>query len=695
MTSSRTRELRVLPGSCPLDCPDACSWQVTVDASGTAVKLRGNPDHPFTQGGLCKKVNPWLVNSQDARRLTEPMRRIGPKGSGRFEPISWDDAIGEMAERLGTIRDTVGAAAIWPYYGTGNLGWVQGSNGPARVWTRMGASAHNMSICSVAGNAGMEYTVGVGDWMDAEDFAHAGLVLVWGSNTVVSNRHLWPFIETARTRGAPVVVVDPIRTRTADRADLHLQLRPGTDAALALGICAALSRTGAADPAFLQNRTIGWDEFNPSLKDWTLERTAAVTGVPEETIAKLVDLIATSAPLAVRVGHGMQRHAGGGQAMRAVSCIPAVVGAYDQRGGGSLYSGIGKAKGYNLVKSRLPEFSQRPRTLVMTNLGRNLTELNDPPVDALVIWGANPVVSNPQTNLVRQGLARTDLFTVVIDIFHTETVDWADLVLPSTMQHEHQELSDSYNHRYVHWNPPAATPAGSCLSHTEIFRRLGRAMGYDDPETQASDVQLIEDQLDTDVMREAGVTVANLERFGFVPLPDRGKPSARAFATDSGRFMFSSLAAEVAGHGRLPHHVPALEATPRSPWLALIAAAGEFHVNSTFAGTGHTLARTSAPQVVLHPLDAAERRLSAGALVRVSNERGAFEAALAISDRTQPGVVNSTKGWWGNDMNSTVDERDADMGGGAVFHDNAVLVEPVKVTTGTPETSQETREEQQ
>jgi len=673
---------RTVLGSCPLDCPDACSWLVSVDASGTAVKLRGNPAHPFTRGELCRKVYPWLDHAADPARLTRPLRRTGAKGEGRFEPVSWDDALAEMAQRLHGVIDRYGGSAVWPFVGTGNLGWLQGSNGPSRIWNRMGASAHNLSICSVAGREGIGYTVGTGAWLDGEGFARAGLVLIWGSNTLVTNRHLWPFVGTARRRGAPLVVVDPVRTRTAGRADVHLAPRPGSDGALALGLCREIVARGGAHDGFLAERTLGWAEFRASLDEWTLARTAEESGVDAAAIAHVAELIVAHPPLALRIGHGVQRQAHGGQAMRVVSCIPAVTGAYGA-GGGALYSSTGSPKGFDVVASRRPSLGQRPRTLVMTNLGRNLCELDDPPVMALVVSGANPVVSNPQTDLVRRGLTREDLFTVVVDVHATETVAYGDLVLPSTMQHEQFEINDSYHHRYVQWNEPAVEPAGECLPHTEIWRRLAAAMGYTDAELYASDLELAADVLGSPELAAGGVSVERLRRDGFAPLPDPtvdpAAPGGRRFLTPSGRFEFASQRAHAAGHGRLPNYRPGLEATgaarPGSGALALIAAADDRHVNSTFAGTAAELGR-DLPPVVVHPDDAAALGLRSGTRVVVANGRGSFEAVLGVSDAVRRGVAHTTKGRWHHGLNHTVAERDADMGGGAVFHDNAVTVRP-------------------
>ena len=668
--------MREVHGACPLDCPDACAWTLTVDGS-QPVKLRARKDHPYTQGQLCRKVNPWLEYAADPSRLTTPLRRTGAKGDGDFEPIGWDDAIGEMADRLSTIVHRSGGAAVWPFVGTGTLGWIQGLNGPHRLWSHMGASAHNMSICSVAGRDGINLAVGTGAWLDPEDFAQAGLIVLWGTNTRDTNSHLWLIIDEARRRGVEVIAIDPIRTRTAAAADVHLAPLPGTDAALALGLCRLLVERGGHDAEFLADRTVGADGFIDSVQGWTVEATASVTGLTTAEIHDLADRVMAAPPLALRIGHGVQRHAGGGQAMRAVACVPAITGAYAQTGGGALYSSSGTPKGYNLDRSRRPGPAGPPRTLTHTRLGHHLLGTDDPRVEALIVSGANPAVSNPGLPLVREGLRRDDLFTVVIDIFPTETAAYADLVLPSTMQHEHHELIDAYNHRYLHWNEAAVPPVGDCLPHTEILRRLATAMGYDDPALQASDLELAADLLDSDELRRAGITLERLRAEGFLPLPAVAPPAERPFPTPSGRFEFHSDRAAAAGLGALPHYLPPWEANTTG--LSLVAPADAAHVNSTFAGTQRVRSRSSDPAVVLHPGDAVSRGIRPGDRVRVHNQRGAFEATAEVSPSiTRPGVVATTKGRWAHPINDTVAERDADMGGGAIFHDNAVEVEPAR-----------------
>lgn len=671
---------REVIGACPLDCPDACSWVVTV-TDGVATRLRGNKAHPFTQGGLCKKVNPWLTYAADPSRLLQPQRRVGAKGEGRFEPISWAEAIDEIATRLLGVIDEYGAEAIWPFYGTGNVGWIQGAGTAGqRLWHALGASGHQVTICSISGHAGLSYSLGTAASFDPEEVAEAGTVLIWGSNTLVANQHFWPFVEQARARGAEIIVVDPVRTRTAERADLHLAPRPGSDAALALGLCRALIDMGAADQSFLDQRTQGWSEFEASLESWTIEVTAAACDLDPELITELAGKIAAAPPLAIKLGQGMQRHAHGGQAARVISCLPAITGAYGQPGGGLVYSTMGPY-GLNWAKGARPDLRPEPaRSLAMTNLGRNLASpadggLDDPPVKALVVYGANPLVSNPQTDLVRQGLLRDDLFTVAIDLYPTETVAQADIVLPSTMQHEQYEINDSFAHLYLNWNEPAVDP-GECLPHTEIFRRLATAMGVDQPAVHATDLEIAADLIDTDAYRTAGVTLDRLRAEGFVRLPntDPYRPLAERFPTASGRFEFTSERAEADGHGRLPNHRPPVEVVGADGRYTLVAHGSDFHINSVFAGTEKTRTRTGTPPVVIHVDDAARDGLTDGDAILVENERGSFHAVVAIGGAARPGVAATTKGWWGQGVNATVVERDSDMARGAVYHDNLVTI---------------------
>jgi anaerobic selenocysteine-containing dehydrogenase len=683
---------REIPGACPLDCPDGCAWIVTV-RDGEAVKLRGNPDHPFTRGALCAKVARYLDHARAPDRLLHPLRRTGAKGEGRFERISWDEALSEIAERLLAIRDRHGGEAIWPFQGTGTLGYLQGLEGRsgARLWNVLGASDHIMSICSIAGSDGLRYTTGSNCGMDPEAFAHARLILLWGSNPLTSHHHIWKFFAAARSQGAHLVAIDPVRTRSAAQADEHLAPRPGTDAALALGLMAEVVRHGAHDESFLRARCVGWDAFRERIAEFPADRVAAICDLPVERIVALGERLATTRPTAIRTTMGIQRHAGGGMALRTLAAIPAVTGDWALPGGGLAYSTSGYFQG---DRDALVRDDLRPhpvRSLLMTRIGDVLLEA-DPPVHALVVYGANPLASNPDTNKVRRALARDDLFTVVVEQFPTDTVDYADIVLPSTMQTEHTDVNDGYGHMYLAWNEPAVAPPGECLPHTEIFRRLARAMGLDEPALYDDDLTLARTLVESGHPTLAGVTVERLRRDGWVRLghPHPLVPFASGFPTPSGKLELYSARAAADGHDPLPGYTPPAEAAaPGAGRLALIAAASHWFLNSMFANGAVYAGRAGEPTVVLHPDDAAVRGLRAGERIRVGNERGSFEALLAVGDTARPGVAATTKGRWpkllagGSNVNAATEERDADLGGGAVFHDCSVWVEPA-VADGGP-----------
>ena len=690
---------RQVVGACALDCPDGCSWVVTVEG-GRAVSLRGNPDHPFTRGGLCAKVNSYLDYAAAPERLLHPMRRVGPKGprpdGGRahFEPVTWDEAFAEIAVRMREAVDVHGGQAIWPYAGTGSVSWLQGLGGAGhRLFHHLGASRHHANICSVAGHAGMAHTTGSAMGMNPEDLAQAGLIALWGTNTLTTNLHLWPFVTEGRRRGAPLVVVDPVRTRTAAQADRHLALRPGTDAALALSVMARLVELGATDEPYLADHTLGWPPFRDEvLSRWSTARGAEVCGLDEAEIAWFAEAIATHRPLGIRSLMGMQRHGGGAQAVRALSCLPALTGDYARLGGGMCYS-TGPAYAFNQTALTRPDLQPGPtRRLQMSSLGRELLERTDPPVTVLMVWGANPVVANPDQHRTRAGLARDDLFTAVVEHRLTETCDYADLVLPGTTQLEHDDLVESYSHLYVQWNEAAVAPPGECLSHTEIFRGLARELGVSEPAVHAGDDELVRAALAPGDHGDAlaGITLESLRENGFerLSVPQPYLPFGDGFPTESGRFEFTSASALAAGAGLMPGFTPPHESMPgregsTADELVLISAANHYLVNSTFSHS-RIHARAGAAVVIVHPADAAVRGLADDTLARVSNSRGGFDAVVRVSDAVRPGVAATTKatsvtaGSYGSTVNATTADRDSDLGHGATFHDNAVRITPIR-----------------
>src|SRR3954454_2832146 len=479
-------------GACPLDCPDTCAWVVTVE-DGRAVRLRGNREHPFTRGALCAKVNGYLDHARAPDRLLHPLRRVGAKGEGRLERIAGDAALDEIAERLRETIDRHGGEAIWPFQGTGTLGFIQGLEGHAgrRLWNVLGASRHRMTACSVAGRVGAEYTTGTAAGMDPETFADSKLILLWGTNPLTSGHHVWKFMHAAQKNGAHVVAIAPLRTRTVERADEHIAPLPGSDSALALGLLWVILDRGAEDREYIARHTLGFEAFRERILEFPPDRVAALTGLREEQIVALGERIATTRPTAIRCTQGLQRNAAGGAALRALYALPGVTGDWQYPGGGASYSTSG-AFALNLEPIFRDDLLRAPvRTLNMTRLAEGLLDLDDPPVKALVVYQANPMGSNPDQGRVRAGLEREDLFTVVIEQFPTDTVDYADIVLPATMQTEHLDVNDGYGHVYVSLNRKAVDPPGECLSTTETFRRLARAMGptepslYDDDETLA------------------------------------------------------------------------------------------------------------------------------------------------------------------------------------------------------------------
>ena len=680
---------RDVRGACALDCPDTCSWIVTVK-DGEAIALRGDPEHPFTRGSLCNKVAGYLGYARSADRLLHPMRRAGPKDSGVFVRISWDEALDEIASRLQDAIAAYGAEAIWPFLGSGSMGLIQGAYSAGhRLWNVLGASRHVQTMCTIAGGCGTGYTLGnnrVG--MDPETFRFSRLIVLWGANVLSTHPHFWRPVLEARKSGALVVSIDPIRTRTAAASDWHLAPVPGTDAALALGLIHVVMTEGREDRGFLDSHTLGWDAFRSRILEFPPSRAAAITGLPQDSIVALGRQLAAMRPTGIRIGIGLQRHGGGGMAVRTITCIPGVTGDWQYPGGGVFYDTRGFF-GINWDALWRDELRVRPaRELHATRLGEGLLDIGDPPVKALFVYASNPLASIPHQTKVRRGLLRDDLFTVVVEHFMTDTARCADIVLPATMQIEHADLLIAYGHMYIAWNEPAAPPPGECLPTTEIFRRLARRLNLDVPALYDSDEQMARQALESGHPSLDGITLETLKDRGSIRLnyPHPFVPFANGFPTPSGRLEFVSERMAQAGLDPVAGYTPAFEAGREDAALAgeyplaLITPADHYFLNSIFANVPLQQQRSGMPTVVIHPDDADARRIVSGDEVRVGNARGSFLAVAEVSDRVRRGVVASTKGRWprhskeGATVNATVDERDSDMGGGAVYHDNRVQI---------------------
>lgn len=683
----------IVRGACPHDCPDTCAMLVTVEG-GRATRVAGDPAHPFTQGFLCAKVNRYVERTYHPDRLQTPLRRVGPKGSGRFEPITWDAALDEIAQRLGAIAASPdGPQAILPYSYAGTMGLVQGEAMDHRFFHLLGASKLDRTICSMAGTVGMRMTVGANIGADSEGVPESDLVLLWGTNTLTANPHLWPFVLKARERGAPIICIDPIRTRTAQQCDEWIPIRPGTDAALALGMMHVLFARGLQDMDFLERYTLGHNELCARAAEWTPARTAAVTGLPEATIISLGERYGRAKAAFIRVNYGLQRHAGGGMAVRAIACLPAVTGHWRRPGGGVQLSTSANFQ-FDRAALQREDLSPPARTINMIRLGDALTSpdagVGGPPVKALVVYNSNPAGVAPERNVVLRGLAREDLFTVVLEHFQTDTADWADIVLPATTQLEHWDIHFAYGHHYVTLNRPSIAPIGQAKPNSEIFRLLAAKMGITHEVMRDDDLTLIRQALASGMPKLEGVSFEELLERGWMRLnvPTPYLPYADGkFTTPSGKCELRSERMAALGFDALPDYIPPYESVERDPALVqrypltLISSPAHTFLNTTFVNVTSLRRQAREPEVLLHPADAERRGITAGALVTVRNDRGAFLAKARVEPSIREGVAWAPSVWWGKlagdgaNANQTTSQRETDLGHGPVFYDNQVEVE--------------------
>ncbi len=685
----------VVRGACPHDCPDTCAMLVTV-RDGRAIRVDGDPDHPFTRGFLCAKVNRYVDRTYHEGRLTHPLRRVGRKGEGRFERITWDQALDEIAGRLGDIaRSADGPQAILPYSYSGTLGLIQGDTMDHRFFHLLGASMLDRTICSSAGGVGLRMTLGAGIGADPEGVPESDLVLLWGTNTLTSNPHLWPFVRAARDRGARVIAIDPLRTRTAEQCDEWIPIKPGTDAALAFGIMHVLFAEHLEDTDYLERYTLGAPELRARAAEYTTERVAEITGIPAARITSLALEYGRAKAAFVRINYGLQRHGGGGMAVRTIACLPAITGHWRRAGGGVQLSSSANFQ-FNRAKLYRPDLSPPVRTINMIRLGEALTTpdagVGGPPVRALVVFNSNPAAVTPDRSEVVRGLAREDLFTVVMEHFQTDTADWADIILPATTQLEHWDVHYSYGHHYVTLNRPSIAPVGDCKPNSEIFRLIAARMGIDHPVMRDDDLELIRQALDSPSEKLAGVTLDVLLEKGWSRLnvPRPYLPFAEgAFPTPSGKCEFFSQRLEDMGLDGLATYTPPYESAASSPELAarfplsLISSPAHQFLNSSFVNVDSLRRGAREPELMIHPDDATPRNVLNGTRVDVRNDRGSFSAVARVSDAVSEGTVWAPSIWWtkfskdGRNANDTTSQRETDLGHGPVFYDNLVEVSPV------------------
>lgn len=689
---------QMIHGACPHDCPDTCGV-ITEVADGRAVNFYGDPDHPITQGWLCAKVRPYLKHVYHPDRLRHPLRRAGSKGSGHWQRISWDEAIAEIANQWAAIIDRYGAEAILPYSYSGTLGLVQMTVASARLWNRLGASRLERSICCAAAITAVESTLGV-RWAPAYDsLPESKLIIVWGHNPVTTAPHVMPHLKKAQRQGTRLIVIDPRRTRTAQGADWHIAPLPGTDGALALGLSHIIVREGWHDEAWLTANTVGWPQLQQRLPDYPPDRVADITGLPVETITELARQYATTKPSLIKFSDGVQRNFNGGQAVRAICCLPALTGQYGQAGGGLAYSSSGLYRWDSQAINHWQDCPQTsPRKVNMNRLGAALLgEVNDPPLKSLYVFGANPVASSPNARAIIEGLKRDDLFTVVHEQFMTDTADYADIVLPATSQLEQADLNTAYGHPTLTYNHQAIAPLGESKSNWEVMRLLAQAMGYTDTWLHQSVDEVLTEIINASNHQPhlAGLTLDRLKAESSIPLklPQAVPFADLSFPTASGKVELYSEAMLHLGYDPLPVYTAKVDDVDSGVDLAdadalnLVSGAAHHFVSSSLANHPEFVRREGEPFLEIHPSDAAKRAIQSGDIVKVVNGRGWCRLKAVISEAIRPGVVATPKGFWpknhpwkngdgGRNINWLTSDALADVAGQSTYHSTRVWLTP-------------------
>jgi anaerobic selenocysteine-containing dehydrogenase len=702
--------------ACPHDCPDACGVLITVE-DGRATRIQGDPNHPVTRGFLCAKVAKYLDRVYSPDRVLYPMRRIAAKGAAStqrnevWQRIPWDEALDEIAERFRSIIAEFGSEAILPYSYGGTLGALNGASMDRRFFTRLGASELERTICSSAGEAGLESVMGVKLGTEPDQFVHSRYIIAWASNIHGNNVHLWPFIVEARRKGAKLVVIDPYRTRTAACADWYLPINPGTDGALALAMMHVIIGEGLYDADYVAKYTLGFDELREKVKAYPPERVARWTGISADEIRKLAREYATTRPAVIRVNYGVQRSENGGMATRAISMLPCITGSLKEVGGGIHLSTSGA---FDLNKTALrrpdlkPRDSKAPRVVNMVELGKALNTLSDPPLKALLVYGSNPAAVCPNHNEVVRGLKRPDLFTVVHEQFFTDTTDYADIVLPATTFFEHKDLQTAYGHYFLQMSDQAIPPLGECRSNVNLFRSLAARMGFTDECFNESTDEMIDGALSSNNPWLQGITRERLQREGHVRLnfaASRGPASNPAqaneaspflpfaqgnFRTPSGKAELYSEAMKALGLDPVAEFIPPAESRngidiAKYP-LELLARKADNFLNTTFSNLPSIQRMENVDLLEINSADARARGIVDGSTVKVYNRRGEIFLKARVDGAVQPGVVCARLNWAKlspglRNINVLTSEKLSDLGNSATFY--SVLVE-VESTSSVP-----------
>ncbi|MFW5733993.1 MAG: molybdopterin-containing oxidoreductase family protein [Oceanidesulfovibrio sp.] len=666
---------------CTKDCPDTCGLLVHVE-NGRVTAVKGDPDHPYTNGFICRKAASFPEHVHGEARITTPLRRTGPKGSGRFSRMSWDEALGEVAERMQSVAAEHGPEAILPYSYAGHMGIIHRNAGHA-FFNKLGASGLGYTICGPAATAGFQASLGKGPSTEIQQAGQSDFIIIWGSNTLTTNVHAWPHFLSARRNGATIVVIDPYRNKTARAADMHLMLRPGTDAALALAIMHVLIQEDMVDSGFIAERTVGFKALQEKAAEYPPSRAAEICGIEESHIVELATGYGSATAPYIRTGWGPARQLRGGMAMRAIALLPALVNAFAKPGGGITRS-LGGAPS-NIQSLTRPDL--RPagtRVVNMVELGNALTTLDNPPVKLLHVYQSNPAAVAPQSRKVLEGLARDDLFTVVQELYMTDTARYADIVLPGASFLEMKDIYRAYGHNYIQIAEPAIPPVGECRSTLDIFQDLAARLGFDDEVFSLTEDDIIHRILaEDDSPFLDGIDRDALYSGRPVRLNIPPNPYENGFNTPSGKVEFFSRTMADQGMPGLPDGEPLRdpEGGDRYP-LECITPPHHLLLNSSFNEVTAIRERIGAATVMIHPRTAAERGIEHGAQVRVFNDRGSFTIQARLTEDTREDMVVVEGLHWPGLMqnggaNQITSQRITDMGNTCAFHCNRVEVKPL------------------
>jgi len=665
----------VVPSVCSLDCPDQCGLLVHKD-DGRIVKIEGDPDHPVTKGSICNKVRHMTERIYDPKRITTPLKRVGEKGDGKFVPISWQEAITTITDQWKKLISEEGPESILPYSFYANMGKLSSKGMDRRFFNRLGSSQLDRTICSVAGEVGYNYTMGGRFGTDPEEMTETKLFVFWGINAVSTNMHQIMIAQKAKKNGAKIVVIDVHKNQTGRMADWFIPILPGTDGALALGIMHILYKEKLVNQSFLEQYTIGYEELREHVKHYDPQTVSAITGVPKEDIYELARMYGTVSPSMIRIGNGLQHHDNGGMMVRTISCLPALTGQWELKGGGALKSNSDYLT-HNTATLERPELQVVPtRRFNMNLLGQVLLE-EQQPIRSLYVYNSNPAVVAPDANKVRDGLAREDLFTVVHDLFLTDTALYADIVLPATSAFENTDIYTSFWHHYIHLQEPVIDTYGDSKSNPDVFRLLARAMGFDEQPFLDDDAEMVNQalsQLSNPYLSE--VSYAALKEKRYMKASGTGN-LLNNLKTPSGKIELYSEQMKSAGFPALPTYIPIIQDSDHP--LLYVPAINHNFMNTIFSNNEKHIKLEKAPKLFMNRLDAESRGIEDGAAVRIWNERGECEFTVSVGEQVLPGVVVS-QGIWGDQsgqkrlVNALTPDRIADMGGGATFFSGRVEV---------------------